>query len=132
MFAMVALTFSTLIRLFRARYTSIVDGTVKASYFKLYLGDPEPEASTKLSRHLINQFEAPVLFYVCCLAAMATQVTHWGLIVLAWIYVALRVIHTIVHTGKNRLKPRAWSYFASWGAMLMMWLILAVRVAAPG
>ena len=68
MFAMVVLTFSVVIRLFRARSKFVAEGTVDVSYFKTYQDGNEPEASAKLARHFSNLYEAPVLFYVCCLA----------------------------------------------------------------
>ena len=50
-------------------------------------------------------------------------------LVLAWAYVLLRLIHTSIHTGANKLYPRIAAYFSSWLVLLVMWLVLAMRAA---
>ncbi len=129
MFAMVLLAFSVLVKLFRARSQSVADGTMNASYFKTYQGQIEPESSLKLARHFANLFEAPVLFYVCCLAAMATNATSLPILALAWLYVIFRIAHAHIHTGSNQLVPRIYAYFSSWLVLLSMWTLLVFRVA---
>lgn len=129
MAAMVLLTFVVLGTLFRTRIRAVREGTVRASYFQTYQGDAEPEGSIQLSRHFVNLFEAPTLFYVVCLAALATDRSSTGLVVLAWGYVALRIVHTLIHTGSNQLPARIGAYFSSWAVLLSMWgwLVVAGR-----
>jgi len=129
MFAMLLLTFSVLVRLFRARTKLVDSGEIKPDFFKVYQGSPEPEASAKLARHFTNLFEVPVLFYVGCLAAMATQVTSTAILVLAWLYVLARIIHTWIHTGSNNVWPRVYAYGASWIILLSMWGVLAFNIS---
>ncbi len=130
MAAMVALTASVLVRLFRARVRAVTTGAVDAAYFRTYQNGVEPAASAKLARHFSNLFEVPVLFYVGCLAAMVLDQVNLVLLVLAWLYVVARAIHTWVHTGSNRLRQRINAYFASWLALLALWITLVVRVVA--
>ena len=54
----------------RARIAAIRSGEIDIEYFRLHQGAREPEASAKFSRHFVNLFEVPTLFYVACLAAM--------------------------------------------------------------
>ena len=129
MFAMVALTALVLVLLFRSRVRAIREKAVQQSYFKVYQGQVEPEYAAKRSRHFSNLFEAPVLFYAVCLAAMVTQQADRALEVLAWIYVAARVAHSFIHLGRNEIVPRLSAYFSSWAALLAMWVYLVVRVA---
>jgi hypothetical protein len=130
MFAMVLLTFATLVRLFRARSASVASGAISASFFYLYQGTVEPDVSAKLSRHFINQFESPVLFYVGCLAALALKDATTDLVVLAWCYVILRMAHAWIHTGSNRLRPRIAAYMLSWVVLIWMWVTLVMRAAS--
>jgi hypothetical protein len=102
---------------------------VSFTYFKVYQGDPEPEASAKLARHFSNLFEAPVLFYAACIAGMVLHMAGVLFLALAWIYVALRVVHTVIHTGANPIYPRLTAYFSSWLVLLVMWGFLAMRAA---
>jgi hypothetical protein len=132
MFTLVLLTFVTLVRMFRVRYRLVAEGKMKASYFKLYQDGPEPEASAKLARHFSNLFEAPVLFYAACLAAMATGAAGTAFVALAWAYVLLRVAHAWIHTGANPLWPRIYVYFASWVVLLLLWTLLVTAAATRG
>ena len=128
MFVMVLLTAFVLATLFRSRVGAVREGLVSAAYFRIYQGEAEPESSAKRARHFINLFEAPVLFYVVCLAAMITHFTGTAMQVLAWVYVAARVVHAHVHLGGNRLRHRMRAYFFSWGVLLAMWLYLIAGV----
>jgi len=70
MFAMVVLTVTVLLALFKARAGSVRRGEVSPAFYKLYQGSEAPDKSVKLARHFANIFEAPTLFYVACLGAM--------------------------------------------------------------
>lgn len=129
MFAMVLLTFFVLIKMFRTRLRLVRERKIDLSFYSIYQGEGEPEQSAKLARHFTNLFEAPVLFYVCCLSALAVNVTGLPFIVLAWAYVAARLMHAIIHTGSNRLRLRIYAYFSSWLILLSMWLLLVFKVA---
>ena len=132
MVAMVALTFVVLVALFRSRTRAVGAGEISVTFFRTYQGAVEPESTVKLSRHFANIFEAPTLFYIACLAAMIAGQATVVFQVLAWLYVGLRAIHALVHTGGNRLRKRIAVYFASWIVLLAMWLYLAAGVALSG
>src|SRR5689334_2618385 len=122
MAGMVLLTVGVLVRLFRSRVAAVRAGEMEATYFRLYQGGDEPEATRKLSRHFTNLFEAPTLFYVACLAGMVAGVGGPLLLVLAWGYVAARTAHAFVHLGGNRLRKRILAYFVSWLFLAAMWV----------
>jgi len=126
MFAMVILTFTVLVTLFRTRVRFVREGQIDAGYFKTYQGGSEPAASAQLSRHFSNLFEAPVLFYAACLAALVTHQSGPALTGLAWLYVALRVAHAYVHTGRNTLNHRIAAYLSSWLVLILLWLRVVV------
>lgn len=130
MFAMVLLSFVVLVLLFRTRTRSVASGAVKASYYKTYQGDTEPESAHKLTRHFSNLFEAPTLYYVACLAGLTMHVAELAFLILAWVYVLARIIHAYIHIGRNKIYPRIYAYFSSWIILLAMWGYLALRAAA--
>jgi hypothetical protein len=130
MFAMVLLTFSVLVRLFRARTAAVASGAIKASYFRIYQDGTEPAASAQLARNVSNLFEAPVLFYAACVTALALQVESVAVLGLAWAYVVLRVVHSYIHTGRNRLKGRIHAFFSSWLVLLALWGTIVFEVAS--
>ena len=132
MFAMVVLTATVLVRLFRSRVHAVRENPEALQFFRLYQGGVEPEASAKAARHFSNLFEAPTLFYAACLAAMATGQTGTAVVALAWGYVAVRLAHAYIHLGGNRLRWRIRAYFASWLVLLALWVILVLGMATRG
>ena len=129
MFAMVVLSAIVLVKLFRSRVAAVRAGSVSAQFFRIDQGAAEPEASAKAARHFSNLFEAPTLFYAVCLAAMLVGDTSMPMVVLAWLYVAVRMVHAYVHLGANRLRHRVRAYFASWLVLFALWVHLVVHVA---
>ena len=128
MLAMVLLTFGVALALFRARLRAIREGHTAVSYFRLLQGSPEPEFLAKPTRHLVNLFETPVLFYAGCLAAMVAGVDGPVVIGLAWAYVLARLFHAWVHLGTNRIRVRIRAFAAGWLCLLALWLYVAVAV----
>jgi hypothetical protein len=128
MAAMVLLTAVVLVRLFRSRVAAVRNGSMDATYFRLYQGAEEPETTRKVSRHFTNLFEAPTLFYVACLAGMVVAITGPVFPVLAWGYVAARAVHAFIHLGGNRLRKRIRAYFVSWLFLLALWAVLVFEV----
>ena len=129
MFAMVLLTATVLVILFRSRVRAVREQKVTTKYFRIYQGEVEPEESAKPARHFTNLFEAPTLFYAACIAAMVTHQTGTAMLALAWAYVAARLAHAYIHLGSNRLRLRIRAYFASWLVLAAMWVWLVVGVA---
>ena len=129
MAAMVLLTMFVLVKLFRGRVAAVRSGQIDVTYYRLYQGALEPEQQQKFTRHFINLFEAPTLFYVACLAAMVAGVGGPIMLALAWIYVGARYGHAFIHLGGNRLRKRMTIYFVSWLILAAMWTYLVVSVA---
>src|SRR5688572_29253925 len=118
MLALVILTFGVSVKLFRARLRSVREGHTPVSYFRVFQGSPEPEFLAKPTRHYVNLFETPVLFYAGCLAAMVTAVTGPVVVALAWGYVAARLGHAWVHLGANRVRHRLRVFALGWLCLL--------------
>ena len=133
MAALVLLTFLVLAVLFMRRLRSVKSDDVKISFYKIYQGEnTEPRATAQASRHYVNLFEVPVLFYAACLTALATNSAGTTMVLLAWLFVAARVAHAIVHLGGNRIPPRIAAYAAGWLILLAMWAMLVATVTGIG
>jgi hypothetical protein len=132
MSALAFLTATVLVILFRSRVRAVREGKVTSRYFRLYQGENEPEETAKPARHFANLFEAPTLFYAGCLAAMITHDTGALVQLLAWLYVAARLVHAYIHLGKNRLGRRIKAYFAGWLALIALWIHVTAHVAMAG
>jgi hypothetical protein len=129
MAAMVLLTFVVLIAMFRSRVRAVKAGEASTGYYKTYQEGGEPRETAQLSRQLANLFESPTLYYAACIAGMVIGSNSTVLVALAWAYVALRIVHALIHTGRNKLQPRIRAYFTSWLVILAMWGTIVVGVA---
>jgi len=78
--------------------------------------------------NLKNLFEMPVLFYTALLLSMVLMIQDQFLVQLAWGYVALRFVHSLVHCSYNRVMHRFVAYVASCLLLLLIWARLAVYV----
>jgi len=130
MLALVLLTFGVAVVLFRARVRSVREGHTTVSYFRVFEGSPEPEFLAKPTRHFTNLFETPTLFYAGCLAAMVTGVTGTVVGVMAWGFVASRLLHAWVHLGGNRVRHRFRAYLVGWICLLALWIYICAVVAS--
>ena len=87
------MTAAVAVVLFRARLRAVREGLTPVSYFRLLQGAQEPEFLAKPSRHYLNLFETPVLFYAGCLAGLVAGVNDAVAVGLAWAYVLARLLH---------------------------------------
>ncbi|OYW24166.1 MAG: hypothetical protein B7Z49_03305 [Hydrogenophilales bacterium 12-63-5] len=77
--------------------------------------------NTQALDNFTNLFEFPVLFYVLCLAMVITGMSTAGYVTAAWVFVALRAAHSLIHVTYNRVFHRfvAWMLGAAW--LFAMW-----------
>jgi len=131
MATMVLLTALVLIRMVLGRVAAVRRGEVDARFYKTYQGDQgEPRKEAQHTRHFVNLFESPMLFYAACITAMVTGQGTGAIVWLAWTYVICRVAHTYVHLGSNKIPPRMALYGASWAVLLAIWGTLVVGVVS--
>lgn len=85
--------------------------------------------NTRAADNYKNLSEMPVLFYALCLALYATQSVSQGFLWAAWVYVALRVIHSITHISYNNLMHRFSVFSASMAVLVGMWAVFVWQLA---
>jgi hypothetical protein len=84
--------------------------------------------SAATSDNLKNLFEMPVLFYLAAMLAMLLLIQDVLLIRLAWGFVILRIVHSVVHCTYNRVMHRFIAYIASCLFLILMWIRLATYI----
>jgi hypothetical protein len=87
-------------------------------------GNPWATFEPRLSANLSNQFEWPLLFYAACLVLMPTG-TDAAAVVLAWIFVAGRVLHSVVQVFTANVRLRGLVFTVNFLAVLGLWAIIA-------
>jgi hypothetical protein len=87
-----------------------------------------PDTARLAAANFSNQFETPVLFFALILIAIHVGATGYVMAMLAWAYVATRIVHTLVHTGTNSLKQRALVFAAGIACLFFMWVGIVIAV----
>ena len=77
------------------------------------------------SNNLKNLFEIPILFYLAAMIAMLLLIQDDLLVLLAWGFVILRVVHSAIHCSYNRVMHRFIAYLISCLFLMFMWIRLA-------
>jgi hypothetical protein len=120
-FALIAVCY---LYMFRVRLSAIGSGAVSTTDFA---PGEEPAASAAARRHLANQFELPTLFFVAIILLFLIDGVSFLELVLAWLFVASRVLHTF-GSLKGPLALRHWSFFLGFLLVVLLWVDVAVRI----
>jgi hypothetical protein len=86
-----------------ARQRALKRGEVEHGAFARH---DEPHHVARISYNLANQFELPVIFYAVVVLLVATGNVTMIDIIAAWVFVAGRVIHTLVQTLTDNVPLR--------------------------
>jgi hypothetical protein len=123
----VALIYVVYYLLFNRRQAAVKSGRVRLSQLRDNV--TEPEETRFLKNNLTNQYELPVLFIAGCIATYATGNAGLIAVLLAWIFVGLRIAHATIHVGQNRLRHRVPVFIAGYVVNGLLWLWLVVNLA---
>lgn len=126
MMALVAWTFIIMLYMAYKRWGAGFAGRLKRGEFKVGESADVPVDVRLAGRNFMNLFEVPVLFYVLCLAAAVIHGVSGSLVAMAWIYVALRVVHSLIHVTYNKIMHRFSIYALSNFLLLAMWVMIAL------
>jgi len=95
---------------------------VNPKFYRDYLGFVEPDNLRVASRHVVNLYEATVLFYTVSIIAYVTEVGGFAIIAMAWAYVLLRYLHSYVHLTSNKVLLRFRLFAASHAILVAIWI----------
>ena len=119
----VALTFAVWLRLYSVRLKEMHDKGIDPQQVSTRAkGRQVLVDSSAASDNFKNQFEMPVLFYLCIGLALLLMWQDSLFVVFAWLFVALRIAHSIIHTTYNKVTHRFWAYVFSCFALMCMWI----------
>ena len=82
------------------------------------------------ANNLRNLFEAPVLFFALIPLLLITHQAGHAQVALAWIYVALRVVHSVGHVVLRKVSVRAPAFWVSVLVLMAMWIGFAIDIAS--
>ncbi len=87
-----------------------------------------PAYVRKFEYNYQNQFELPVLFYLLTVLAIITRHADLFFVLMAWVFVTLRVLHALVHVTNNEIRVRGAFFFAGALVLTIMWVVFIVRI----
>jgi hypothetical protein len=127
MFLMVFLTFIIACIAVKARFASLKNKTVRVKFYSLMNGQEVPDIITKTTRNFNNQFEVPVLFYVVCSLYIFWGVNSYFALIIAWLFVALRIVHSCIHLTYNHVLHRMLTFWFSLLCVMGLWINLLLQ-----
>lgn len=85
--------------------------------------NPWAEFEPRISANLSNQFEWPLFFHVACLALFFLQ-TSSSAILLAWVFVLGRLLHSAVQILTGNVRLRGIVFTVNFLAVLGIWVVV--------
>jgi hypothetical protein len=128
--ALALLTFVVLTMIPLRRFRAGFAGKIVPDDFKYGESANVPPDVSIPNRAYMNLLEMPVLFYVICLMLYVSSRVSPAFLALAWIYVALRVVHSIIHVTYNNVSHRLIPFAVSNLIVAVMWGLFFWRGAA--
>ncbi|MBA3931148.1 hypothetical protein J2X02_001774 [Pseudoxanthomonas japonensis] len=127
--AMAGLTFLVWARLYQLRLAEMARKRIDAQDLASVSDSVRLLVDTRASDNFRNLFELPVLFYAGVLLAAQLGVADAVSLALAWAFVALRAVHSVVHCTWNHVMTRFVAYALGTLVLIAFWIRLAVALA---
>ncbi len=129
MLTLVGLTIAVWIQMYIVRIGTAVREKIPAQAVNPFNKDL-PRAIVTSGDNWRNIIEAPTLFYVLCLSTFVLEKVDSIYVVGAWVYVVLRILHSIIHLSYNRIFHRFVVYAVSSIVLWLLWGRLAIQFLA--
>jgi hypothetical protein len=131
LFVEVALTFALMLGMMYRRTSSLLGGETR--FEDIAMREPNwPKQATLFAYAFGNQFELPVLFYVLTILTIITRQADLLFVLLAWVFVLLRVFQALVHVTSNNVRHRGALFAAGAIVLLIMWIMFMIRILLGG
>jgi len=124
--AMALITFIVLGLLPIRRFRAVFAGQVGPDDFKLGESARVPLHVAVANRNFMNLLELPILFYVISLMYFVAGRLDQTALVVAWAYVAVRAVHSVIHLTYNKVTHRLIAYAASNVVLAALWILFFV------
>ena len=121
-------TFCVLLMIPITRFWAVGHKSATAKDFKLGETDRIPNYVKLPNRNYMNLTELPTLFYFITIVIQIAGVTSNLLIMLSWIYVGMRIAHSIVHIFFNNVILRFLVFAIGNVVLLAIWGITASKL----
>ena len=130
LFVQVLLTFGLMLLMGLRRAQAVRARQVREN--EIALREPNwPPRALQAAYSYSNQFELPLLFYVLTILALYTKQADLFFVLLAWVFVVLRILQAVVHVTSNRIRYRGAFFAAGAIVLIIMWAVFIFRILLP-
>ena len=123
--AMVALTIVVWLRMYASRIGEMKRERIHPQAVATSAQMAARLSDTRAADNFRNLFELPVLFYLALMVAALTGQVGMPVLVLTWLFVALRVAHSAIHCTYNKVMHRFKVYALGAIVLWVLWGVLA-------
>lgn len=127
-FALAGWTLAVLLRVAFTRIAAVRRGAIGPDAFRFGETPAVPRQAALANRNYMNLLELPMLFHVGCVIACVTGTASAAVLGLAWLYVALRVAHSLVHLTYNDVLHRLVVFATSNAVLTALWVLVGIAV----
>ena len=124
--AMVALTIAVWLRMFVTRVGEMKRERIHPQAVATSVMAAARLNDTRAADNFRNLFELPVLFYLALVVAALSSQVNAVTLALAWAFVVLRVAHSLIQCGYNKVMHRFRAYLLGGLVLWALWGVLAV------
>ena len=124
--AMALLTFTVLGLIPARRFRAVFAGRARPDDFKFGESAAVPGDVSIPNRNYMNLLELPMLFYVGGLMYYVAGRLDEAALIVAWIYVALRALHSVIHLTYNNVIHRLIPFALSNLVLMAFWVLFFV------
>src|SRR5215469_8780436 len=127
LFVEAVLTFGLLFWMAALNATAVRGGAVR--WQDIALREPNwPARNRRIQNAYHNQLELPTLFYILTILAIITRHADLLFVLLAWLFVASRLVHAYIHVTDNNVNRRGPAFGLGALVLTIMWLIFMIRI----
>lgn len=110
----------------RARFKAVATGRAKRD--EIEINDMAwPRDVLQISKNFNNQFQVPSIWYALSILVVVLKLVDPILIVLSWMFLASRLVHSAIHLTTNKLPDRFYAYLLGFFILAFMWLWFALK-----
>jgi hypothetical protein len=124
--ALAVLTFVVMLTMYARRISEMKAERIAPQSIALSQQAATALKDTRAADNYRNLFELPVLFYALCLALASRGEVPLLFIVGAWLFVALRIVHSAIQVGSNRVMQRFRVFSAGAIVLFALWIAFAI------
>ena len=129
LFALAAWTLIVLVLIPIARVRSVRQREIGPDDFKYGESAKVPGHVSVSNRNYMNLLELPMLFYIVGILLYVTGGASYVTIALAWAYVVLRVVHSLIHLTYNKVLHRLTAFTLSNVVLVVLWVFAGSHLA---